>query len=241
MRRVGAPDGGEQSSGMKEATYTIKQTVFTKEEMKGMRVIYVTDVEGNYEYFESLIKRSKGLFRDSSGQLDMMPDCHFVFGGDVCDRGRGDLRIANDIVNLCKKYPSRVHIILGNRDINKIRLRSELLPKYLKSKLEVFWIDENDINEPKIDDDMPPFSPARRLHTILECTMGAPEAFQHRLNELSDMGIISDGMSEDEKDGLVVESFVSSIGDGGCMLEFLRLGCLALQLGENPFLIIVGY
>ena len=42
-------------------------------------------------------------------------NCHFVYGGDVCDRGDGDLRILKDLLRLKDDAPNRVHFILGNR------------------------------------------------------------------------------------------------------------------------------
>jgi hypothetical protein len=216
-----------------ETPSNVRKTIYSKDEMKDKKIVYMTDVEGNHAYFEHVIKISKGLFRTSEGQLDLRADYHFVYGGDVCDRGKGDLRITADLVQLTKKYPQRVHIILGNRDINKMRLCTELQPQHLTTKLKVFWIDDKDILEPEIEAGMPPCTRARRLHTILECTMGAPDAFQHRLDELLDMGVIEENMSADQKDDLVVDSFLSSMEPGACMSEFLRLGTLGILLGEG--------
>lgn len=210
----------------------VRKTVYSKDEMKDKKILYITDVEGNDTYFEHIVKRSKGLFRDADGKLELRSGYFLVYGGDVCDRGKGDLRITSDLVQLTKKYPDRVHIILGNRDINKIRLCTELQAQHLKTKLKVFWIDGKDLQEPDIAAGMPPCSRATRLHTILEGTMGAPGAFQYRIEELLEMGIIQDHMSATEKDQLVVESFLSSMEPGGCMLELLRLGTLGLLLGK---------
>lgn len=72
-------------------------------------------------------------------ELDLHEDYQVVYGGDVWDRGVGDLRIINDIVSLKKRHPSRVHIILGNRDINKLRLLSELDEDAVKKDLQTYW------------------------------------------------------------------------------------------------------
>lgn len=210
----------------------VRKTVFSIDEMKGKSIVYITDVEGNYSYFEHVVSMSNGLVRTNEGKLDLLPDFHFVYGGDVCDRGKGDLRIAVEIVQLTKQYPGRVHIILGNRDINKIRLCTELRECHLKTKLHVFWVDGADIDEPDIAQGDPPCTPAKRLHSILECTMGAPEAFHHRVDELTELGIIREDMSNCEKDDSVVASYVSALKPGGCYLELLQIGCLALLLGE---------
>ncbi|EPY25988.1 hypothetical protein STCU_06377 [Strigomonas culicis] len=46
-------------------------------------------------------------------------DTHFVFGGDVFDQG-ADLMLGQCLLDLKARYPDRVHLILGNRDINKM-------------------------------------------------------------------------------------------------------------------------
>lgn len=56
----------------------------------------------------------------------LRPMCHFVYGGDVCDRGSGDMRLLRDLMLLKRSSPNHVHFILGNRDVNKLRLLFEL-------------------------------------------------------------------------------------------------------------------
>ena len=72
-------------------------------------------------------------------------NCHFIYGGDVCDRGRGDIRILTDLVNLKEKYPDRVHFILGNRDVNKLRLPFTLHPNLVSRLPSVFWAPESKV------------------------------------------------------------------------------------------------
>ena len=91
------------------------------------------------------IDLSEILNRNSGGQLELSPDCHFVFGGDVVDRGPGDLRVLSDLANLRRSYPDRVHFIMGNRDINKMRIPIELHPSIIKIPPKVFWLKENEL------------------------------------------------------------------------------------------------
>jgi hypothetical protein len=49
-----------------------------------------------------------------------------VFGGDLFDHGPGDLRLATALVDFKARFPDRVHLIAGNRDLNKLRLLTEL-------------------------------------------------------------------------------------------------------------------
>lgn len=103
---------------------------------------YVTDVEGNFDYWQRYISISRVLSRQPSGTLQLFDSCSIVFGGDVCDRGPGDIRVLQDLVQLQTDYPDRVFLILGNRDINKLRLDAELHETNLKRELKVYWIPE---------------------------------------------------------------------------------------------------
>ena len=116
------------------------RAIVSLDELKGHTVTYVTDVEGNLDYWNRWVELSSVVSRCSTSQkLMLKDDCHFVYGGDVWDRGRGDLRIIRDIVNMKKEYPSRVHIILGNRDINKLRLMYELRDDFVAKDLRTYW------------------------------------------------------------------------------------------------------
>ena len=100
----------------------------------GSRVGFVTDVEGNVEYFRNYCKKSTVIDLiepDTSGvegtfRLELRPDCFFVHGGDVCDKGPGDIRVTRALTDLKKRHPDRVFLIMGNRDFNKLRLTSDL-------------------------------------------------------------------------------------------------------------------
>jgi len=56
----------------------------------------------------------------------------FIFMGDVCDREMGLIRITNILLDLKKKNSGRVIWIIGNRDINKLRLLYDLNNEYAK-------------------------------------------------------------------------------------------------------------
>ena len=106
---------------------------------QGVLVGYVTDVEGSGDYFERYLAISQVLGRDPVTQNLFLKDdpvlkrvTHFVFGGDLFDKGPNDLHLAEDLVALKQRYPSRVHLIVGNRDINKLKLFAELDPSYIE-------------------------------------------------------------------------------------------------------------
>ena len=127
----------------------------------------------------------------------------------------GDVRVVRDIVNLKEKYPSRVHIILGNRDINKMRLTVELSNKALRSPPDVYWNRDVNVNQTNQ-------KPADRLKWILLRTMGAPIAFESRREELIDLG-------KSACDDDVLKSFLEFVKpkDGkpeGILTKYLKYG-----------------
>ena len=63
--------------------------------------------------------------------LTLDEGCHFVFGGDSTDHKVGDLTILRLLIDLKHRYPDRVTLIAGNRDLNKIRLVQEMNEPYM--------------------------------------------------------------------------------------------------------------
>lgn len=103
---------------------------------------YVSDIEGNYEYWRRYIDRSAVLSNDD-GKISVRENCHLVCGGDVCDRGAGDIRVLKELLTLKSAYPDRVHFVLGNRDINKLRLPTALHPAILAQNPDVYWFNSS--------------------------------------------------------------------------------------------------
>lgn len=108
---------------------------------KGKHLIgYTSDIEGNFRYWQKYIQQSQVLYRKpETGKLTLRDDAIFVYGGDVCDRGSGDIRLLQDLIELKETYTDRVHFILGNRDVNKFRLPFTLHPRYLAYNPGSYW------------------------------------------------------------------------------------------------------
>jgi len=192
----------------------------TKADLRDQLVGYCTDIEGNLDYWKRYVNMSRVLARTSNGII-LKENCHFVYGGDVCDRGPGDIRVLEDIVKLKRDNPDNVHIILGNRDINKMRLLTELLPEFTCKPSRTYWT--GDI------DDKGEHNAVNRLKAILIDTMGAPDTFEHRRQELKDLG-------RDSSDEAVVQSFWDLLKPEGLLTEYLKQGTLAVLLGDTLFL-----
>ena len=203
-----------------------------------------------------------------------------VIGGDMWDKGGNDLYVMRQVLSLQKRYKSRVHFIMGNRDINKMRVLQELgicadqkgdvnsdLPPHggvwwfkntgLKGDPELirqYFQEENDDSQDcDTADALVPSSPAERLKWMLRKTMGSPNAFEFRRNELQQEKELhaSNQASEfankkqedmveieiDVTDEEVVESYRTSCHPvHGVMGEYLSKAKLCLRIGGAMFM-----
>lgn len=126
--------------------HTYQQMNSSKAKIRRKIISYCTDLEGDLSFFQSFLQSSKIVtarniqtstwhpkewlsfdidFQSSSDQNQ------FVFGGDLFDHGPGDLRLATALLQFKNTYPNQVTLLLGNRDLNKLRLLNELKEKYL--------------------------------------------------------------------------------------------------------------
>lgn len=224
-------------------------------------ITYVTDVEGNWEYFLSFVRLSEGIrlvqiLSDGSADLELEAGWGFVFGGDVCDKGDevgGTIRVTMSLVRLKRKYPDpdRVTLILGNRDLNKMRFTSELADSQIARLADVpgpYWVPENkrvaplqyirdkvaaekQITAGEVTEEQltKANTVENRLRWMLDMTMGSGGEFERRSNELQFLR--KRKVSEME----VVESFAMSVEDGGFMREFISLGKLAVIIDRTLF------
>lgn len=162
-------------------------------------VSYVTDVEGNLDFWRRFCKMSEVVeYNGDLNALRLSENCHLVVGGDSVDKGDGDLRYLQSILNLKEQHPERVHLVLGNRDINKLRFLAELSEEH--------WLDASDhpgvywrqrpgggahtpltFLESQPADDGGRWRAdtfANRLRYMLADNMGSPKAFEYRRAEL---------------------------------------------------------
>src|SRR5690242_14232502 len=91
-----------------------------------MNVAYFTDVEGQWAKFEGFLRGNPWVRWASEGKLEVAPGARLVFGGDAIDRGSGARRLLTTLLDVKKRQPEQVVLIAGNRDINKLRLHTEL-------------------------------------------------------------------------------------------------------------------
>jgi len=157
-----APSDGSPSIGsdMSQASSVRPSSVKAPSSDDVMRRIsYITDPEGDRDYFDRFIELSKVVkfesvtpnfdgtlplkyfpytkhvvFVDSAHTCDTpgnvssrINETMFVCGGDIWDKGAGDLYITRQLLSMQNRYGEhRVHFIIGNRDANKIRILQEI-------------------------------------------------------------------------------------------------------------------
>ena len=189
------------------------------------KIGYACDLEGNWQYWKKYVKNSKVLKRLPNGELDLEENSIFIHGGDVCDRGNGDLRILEDLIKLKKKHMDRVHFILGNRDVNKLRLPVTLAQSVLAHRPHCYWAGDNTIDASfQVNDKL------QKLSWTLKATMGSPFSLACRKQELVE---IVPGYTSTDND--VIDSYLKLILPGGMLFDYCRLGVMAVILGDTIF------
>lgn len=103
----------------------LSATVFAK-------TVYLTDLEGRFEPLNQLIKDGTLVITPEGGLEFSSPDTKLVFGGDLMDRGPHTIRLMKFISNLKQKYPDRVALIWGNRDLNKLSFAADREEKMMQ-------------------------------------------------------------------------------------------------------------
>uniref|UniRef100_A0A7S4UK99 Calcineurin-like phosphoesterase domain-containing protein n=1 Tax=Alexandrium monilatum TaxID=311494 RepID=A0A7S4UK99_9DINO len=207
---------------------------------------YITDLEGDLATLERCLDSGQSVLRrGQGGQLELASDTSaFVFGGDLFDRGPGDLRLARALLDLKARHPDRVVLLMGNRDINKMRLTAELDADYLtqgrpEAAFSAWW----DPAAPKLAEYLSsrglPDSRENRLRWMLKCTLGSGGAFEHRRQELRELkleGLAGAGDAEAVTDEEVADSFLATVErEDGEVAAYLANARIAAVFGDTLF------
>jgi hypothetical protein len=229
-------------------------------------VTYLTDVEGDKAYLDRYVNLSKVLkfqkvtprllHDDDNNNNDesssyfpydncmefSIPNGMLVYGGDVWDKGGFDLYVMRQLVDLKRRYPNRVQLTLGNRDINKLRMLQELGiqgTEPLPHHPGLNWLrGTGRVGDPE-SQPPPSESAVERLKWILSQSMGSPDAFELRKSELEweqkELLVGSSSASKEVTDEDVVLSYQTSCHPKGELGQYLSNANLAVRLGQVLF------
>mmetsp|Transcript_26481 Transcript_26481/g.58053 ORF Transcript_26481/g.58053 Transcript_26481/m.58053 type:complete len:658 (-) Transcript_26481:32-2005(-) len=171
-----------------------------------------------------------------------------VYGGDVCDKGGSDLYILRQLLSLYRRYPGRVCLLMGNRDINKMRIVPEMgLDGDDASSLPYhggcWWLAGTGLDgDPLLENanagqsKVPSESPADRLRWILGKTMGSPDAFELRRKELETEELFVNNSARNISDEEVVQSFRKACSPDGELGQYLSSAHLVFKMGAILFM-----
>jgi hypothetical protein len=206
---------------------------------------FLTDVEGDLVYFNRWVDQSTIVHRGPDGVLELThPGAHFVYGGDAIDRGEGSVRLLRSLVQLKRAFPERVTLLVGNRDLNKLRLTSELGPADMARHPSQIPPPHWDNSAPSLLtylEELAASSGARvedldcraeRLRYMYRHTLGCPSTFEHWRAELS---LLRGCNPTDVSDDDVVAEVMADVRPGGALHEYLSLACVAALKGNTLF------
>ncbi len=217
-------------------------------------ISFITDVEGNLDYLRNVVQLSDVLeWTDASRtalRLKNPDQNYFVFGGDAFDKGH-DQTVAEALVNLKLAHPDRVALLLGNRDVNKMKLSSEIDPEEVKSTppelvpTSFWWPAALKHAPPAYVDYIHAIAmrkgtsvaaentPLNKLHYMLEHTMGSQSTFELRRAELAERkGIAKESVTDQN----VVDSFyLSAASPDGFARRYIECAQLAAVIRNSLF------
>lgn len=190
-------------------------------------------------------------------------NAYFIYGGDATDHGSDDLAITKALIDFKIRNPDNVFLIAGNREITKNRLKIELAPEFIRkrlmSSLAPRWltkdqqtvpldyivkemranhqqVDANDketiqayINSLSIEQCQLIY-----LHWMLEKTMGCPNTFEYRREELTKTATTT------VTDIEVLYSFIYESSPSGLTGQYLQLADIAVIIPNTGILAMHG-
>lgn len=117
-----------------------------------VKILVMADIEGKWSKIQSFIDNSDNLLTVTELTVNhkcplnelykfgikLGDDTHIVVLGDIMDKGTDNIKCLSFILQLKEKYKNNVHLIVGNRDINKLRFYFELKNDKNKDNTNLF-------------------------------------------------------------------------------------------------------
>lgn len=209
-------------------------------------VTYVTDVEGNLDFFERFVELSPVLRYDEKGELELVGgDSFFVFGGDAVDKGPGDIRLCRQLVSLKQRFPGRVFLLVGNRDLNKLRYTAELSEADMARPIDEIPRAHWDPKATNLREHLEKVAAqtgvsveaantrAERVKYMHQHTLGCAETFEFRRQEMALLEGRPEATISDEE---VVDNFIHDVASPeGALRQYLEHGSVGAVIGNTLF------
>lgn len=217
---------------------------------KNFVIEVMADVEGSWDKIVSFMTNSK-IFKLKGGkitsenfkpknydQIEMITNSKFVCLGDTIDKGPNNLAILRLLKHLKETYKNQVIFIVGNRDLNKLRLKYEIRNKKPRMNLDRLLLNVEKVK--LTNGDYEHMIPIDRLKWILVNTMGCPKTFDFMKEE------IENGNDQDVLDKY--EEILDEVGNGdevgkgdkGLLTYYLRNGNLIYYDKKTKSLFVHG-
>ncbi|MDX1902464.1 MAG: metallophosphoesterase [Gammaproteobacteria bacterium] len=197
--------------------------------IKSVKIFDLTDTEGTKNFFEAIQKSSVlGYYPKDGLSFHRIPErAHFIFNGDLLDRGKFGFDHLRLLTQFKLNYPDQVTLIAGNRDINKIRLSTELDKSQIRERLlhceSPRWVSHQtrpldtvagqDINALTDEECQLIY-----LKWMLKDTMGSPHAFRYMREALE-----AENPQKTITDKDILNRFLQETSPDGPMGEYLSL------------------
>lgn len=245
----------------------LERTLLSVRRLLKTSVLHITDCEGHYGSFSQSIMRSNIVEFDSKGHLNFQPSAinpFFIYGGDVTDRGIGDMKLIDRLVTFKKRYPSRVFLLVGNRDASKTRFYTELHPQHIRQRLlegvAPYWLQSGPHSIPidyvkkhmqangknaEINGDIKQYIHALSdeqcqliyIRWMLEQNLGCTHTFSYHAQELAEQtGQEIAAISE----SMVLKSIIRMASPAGLVGKYLELAQVGVVIPHTGILAVHG-
>lgn len=230
-------------------------------------VHFITDTEGHFPFLVKSVQKSRVVTFDLKKRLQFQEDIsnpYFVFGGDLTDRGVGDIQLAETLLDFKNRYPERVFLLVGNREASKTRFHVELNPRHIRQRLlngsAPFWLLNSphqlpvDYVKKHMNSDTPEEPDAKEidqyvndltteecqliyLKWMLEQNLGCPHTFEYHAHQLAD----KQGCERtDITDGMVLTSIMKQNSPTGLMGQYLAQTQMVALIPDTGIMAIHG-
>lgn len=230
-------------------------------------VHYITDTEGHAASFYDSIQRSGVVQLERNKRLVFKKTAatpFFIFGGDLTDRGVGDLELLEMMLDFKRRHSEQVLLLVGNREASKTRIYTETDPKYIRERLlqggVPHWLEARPHKRPldyvkndmlvrgqsfeqpnRIDDYVRKLSTEEcqllYLKWMFEQNMGCPHTLTYYAQQLAQ---VQQRSVRDVSEHEVVQYVIKQASPTGLMGEYLQQTQIAAILPDTGILAVHG-